>query len=64
MTDDFYEYEHKCDKMPCEIHSICKIKGASSSQATFWKYIEGVGRFEATLYGFEYCPYCGAKVVE
>lgn len=62
MEDDFYEFNHKCESMPWEMDGICKIKGSSSSQATFCKYMEGVGRFELTLYGLKFCPYCGTRV--
>ena len=62
MTKDFYEFDHRCEKMPENV-SFCKIKNASSSQFTYEKYEQGIANEAFTLYRFKYCPYCGAEVV-
>lgn len=62
MKDNFYEFLHECDEMPEELDSICRIKGSRSSQATYAKYISGVGTFSTTLYDWKFCPYCGEKL--
>lgn len=59
--DNFYEFDHECDKMPDGV-SFCKVKSAASTQFTSEKYISNTCLFSTTLYGFKYCPYCGEKV--
>lgn len=61
MAEDFFEYEHTCDKMPRELRSICKIKDMEVSQADFCNY-GGKVSFSTVVWGFEYCPYCGIKL--
>lgn len=58
----FIEYDHRCDKMPDEMHGICKLKGSSTSQATVEKSVPHFARFYMTFYGFEFCPYCGERL--
>ena len=56
--DRFYEFDHECEKMPENV-SFCHIKGCRSTQFTFSKYVDNIGLSSTTLYGFDFCPYCG-----
>lgn len=58
MSDNFYEFQHKCKAMPNNV-SFAKINGSRDSQFTFEKTVVGTGLFSTILYGFRYCPYCG-----
>ena len=63
MSDNFYKFQHECDKMPIGV-DFCQLNFSDTSQFTFEKYALGVGKTSTTLYGFEYCPYCGKKVTD
>lgn len=56
--DSFLMFDHECEKMPEEV-SFCRFKDSYSSQFTFRKYVESIGASSMTLYGFDFCPYCG-----
>lgn len=58
MTKGFYEFDHKCERMPYGV-SFCKINGSSTSQFTLDSYKSSKFTHSTTLYGFRYCPYCG-----
>lgn len=61
--DSFYKFNHECQKMP-EGVSFFQIKGSNSTQFMFERYTSRVGANVTTLYNFNFCPYCGARVKE
>lgn len=61
MADNFYDFNHECDKMPDAVNGIFKLKSASKSQMTVSKHT-GDTCFMATVYGLEWCPWCGEKL--
>ena len=63
MSDNFYKFNHECDKMPTEV-ALCQLNNSYTSQFTFLNHVFGVGKTTTTLYGFEYCPYCGKKLTD
>ena len=56
-----YEFDHECEHMPDGI-VFCKVKGSSSSLFMFDISKGGVGKQQTALWGFRYCPYCGADM--
>ena len=62
MPRSAYEFYHECERMP-ESARLLKFTGSKSSQFTFESRGDG-SHHTTTLYGFEFCPYCGKRLAE
>ena len=62
MPRSEYEFYHECERMP-EGASLIKFTWSKSSLFTFESRGDG-NSHTTTLYGFEFCPYCGKRLAE